>query len=76
MRPDQWHGVGAHGRDGGGPIAEPEGEMLLTIDQAVEAEYAGRGGVAVGEPQGHRDLGADRRSGQGQRHRGFVAQSV
>jgi len=51
-------------------------EVLLTIGQPVEAEYAGDRRVAVGEPQGNRDLGADRRSGQGQRHRDFVAQSV
>jgi hypothetical protein len=57
-----------------GAVAEAEGEVLAAVDEAVEAVDPGVGGVAVGEPQGQRDLGADRRGGQSQRH-DRVAQS-
>ena len=63
MRPHQWCRPVSTGRDGGDPIAQPEGEVLLTVDQAVEAEHPGGRGVPVGEPQGQRHLGADRRRG-------------
>ena len=43
---------------------QPEGEILLAVDQSVEAEYSRGGRVTVGEAQGHRHLGADRRNGQ------------
>ena len=69
VRPDQRRPAASAGRDGGGTIAQPEGEVLLAVDQPVEGEHARGRGVPVGEPQGHGHLGADRRSGQRRRHR-------
>jgi hypothetical protein len=64
VRPDQRHPPTLSGRDSGGPIAQPQGEVLLPVDQPVEAEHSGRRGVPVGEPQGNRQLGANRRGWQ------------
>ena len=75
MRSDQRNRPASGGRDGVGPIAQPEGEVLLAVDQPVEAEHSGRRRVSVGEPQRHRDLGADRCIGRRWRHRAVFSRS-
>jgi hypothetical protein len=55
--------------DGGGPVAQPEGEVLLTVDEPVERERSRGCGVSVCEPRWHGYLGTDRGSGQRTRHR-------
>ncbi len=46
------------------PVAETEQEVLLAINQRVEGEHIGGGGVAVGELQRDPDAGADRGGGE------------
>lgn len=60
VRPDQRWPSRPAGRERGGPIAQPEGDVLLAVDQAVEAEHSSRGGVSVAEAQRDRHLGPDR----------------
>jgi len=62
VQPYQWQGVGFGGRDSGGVIAQTEGEVLLAVDQPVEAEDSGVREVSVSEPKGQRHLGADARN--------------
>ena len=69
VQPDERLRSASHGGGRGGSIAQPEGEVLLAVDEPVEAEHPGGRGVPVCEAQGHRHLGADRRGGHWQRHR-------
>ena len=64
VRPDERCALARPGRESFGPIAEPEGEVLPGVYEPVETEHSSDGGLAVGEPQGHRELGPDRRSTQ------------
>ena len=57
VRPDERRRPASAGRDGGGPVAEPEGEVLPAVDQPVEGEHPGGRRVAVGEPQRHASPG-------------------
>ncbi len=68
MGADQRHGAAATWWKSGDVIAQREGEVLTPVDEPVEAEDPGVRRVPVGEPQGQRDLRADRRGGRSQRH--------
>ena len=62
--PDERHPLSFSGGQGRGPVAQPEGEILLAVEETVEGEHPGGGGVSVGEAQRQQHLGADRRGGQ------------
>ena len=51
VRTDQRHRPRPARTERRGPITEPEGEVLVAVEESVEAEHPGRRGVSVAEAE-------------------------